>query len=264
MPNYKSKMLTFLSIGEMTSLLLDNTDEDGLLFAVATDSTNFKIVMWRKNSTATVDNETVYPANGPGRWHVLPVRESEVVTVIGDNLPSSIGPETEIIIQKKSDGSNVLKGRFNGIFEDVASGGGGNGDSPVKIIWGTDISPPSLPSSPEEGKHIYIQYELGPPPRDPEINFVSSVFSGKWMPFSAMPVIYNKYSRNSSGVVTDIDGLGPSKHGSLYYKGTPVVGKMHGQMLVIYANDLYDFYPSGPNETYIWNSNINKWINLNI
>jgi hypothetical protein len=71
MPNYRSKMLTFLSLGEMSSMLLDNTDEDGIFFAVATDATNFKIVMWRKNSTATVDNDLVYPANGPGRWHVL-------------------------------------------------------------------------------------------------------------------------------------------------------------------------------------------------
>jgi hypothetical protein len=71
MPNYRSKMLTFLSLGEMSSMLLDNTDEDGILFAVATDATNFKIVMWRKSSSATVDNDLVYSANGPGRWHVL-------------------------------------------------------------------------------------------------------------------------------------------------------------------------------------------------
>jgi hypothetical protein len=123
MPNYKSKMLTFLSIGEMTGLLLDNTDEDGILFAVATDSTNFKIVMWRKNSTATVDNETVYPANGPGRWHVLPVGElnvKEVLTISDDTLPGVIGSDVELIAQKKTNGQKVLKGKFNGVFEDFS------------------------------------------------------------------------------------------------------------------------------------------------
>ena len=124
MPNYKSKMLTFLSIGEMTGLLLDNTDEDGILFAVATDATNFKIVMWRKTSTATVDNETVYPANGPGRWHVLATgtqSPKEVMTVVGDTLPGTIGLEVDLIAQKKTNGDKVLKGRFNGIFEDFSA-----------------------------------------------------------------------------------------------------------------------------------------------
>lgn len=124
MPNYKSKMLTFLSIGEMTGLLLDNTDEDGILFAVATDSTNFKIVMWRKTSTATVDNETVYPANGPGRWHVLPIGDQtpkEVMTIIGDTMPGTIAPEVDLIAQKKTNGDKILKGRFNGIFEDFSA-----------------------------------------------------------------------------------------------------------------------------------------------
>ena len=124
MPNYKSKMLTFLSIGEMTGLLLDSTDEDGILFAVATDSTNFKIVMWRKTSTATVDNETVYPANGPGRWHVLVIGSQspkEVMTVVGDTIPGTIGLEVDLIAQKKTNGDKVLKGRFNGIFEDFSA-----------------------------------------------------------------------------------------------------------------------------------------------
>ena len=124
MPNYKSKMLTFLSIGEMTGLLLDNTDEDGILFAVATDATNFKIVMWRKSSTATVDNETVYPANGPGRWHVLATgtqSPKEVMTIVGDTLPGTIGLEVDLIAQKKTNGDKILKGRFNGIFEDFSA-----------------------------------------------------------------------------------------------------------------------------------------------
>lgn len=71
MPNYKSDNLTFLTVAEMTSMLVDNTDQEGLLFAVKTGATTFKMVMWIKDSVATVDNESVYPANGLGRWHVL-------------------------------------------------------------------------------------------------------------------------------------------------------------------------------------------------
>lgn len=124
MPNYKSENLTFLTVAEMTSMQVDSTDQDGLLFAVATDSTTFKMVMWRKTSSATIDNELVYPANGPGRWHVLPVGEvntKEVLTVVGDTLPGSIDAEIDLIAQKKTNGDKVLKGRFDGVFEDFST-----------------------------------------------------------------------------------------------------------------------------------------------
>lgn len=71
MPGYKSGFLWFPNIAAMSSLLLDSTDEDGLLFAVGIDSTNWKLAVWRKNSTATVDNSKIFSANGPGRWVML-------------------------------------------------------------------------------------------------------------------------------------------------------------------------------------------------
>lgn len=71
MPNYKSGFLWFPNIAAMSSLLLDSTDEDGLVFAVGIDSTTWKLATWRKNSTATVDNITIFAANGPGRWVTL-------------------------------------------------------------------------------------------------------------------------------------------------------------------------------------------------
>lgn len=119
MPNYKSKMLTFLSLGEMSSMLLDNTDEDGILFAVATDATNFKIVMWRKNSTATVDNENVYPANGPGRWHVLETGSSgggssDIIQFATNTLPSSPDPGKSMCVLTKTDPYRTLTYVWNG------------------------------------------------------------------------------------------------------------------------------------------------------
>jgi hypothetical protein len=124
MPNYKADMLTFSSLGAMSNMLVDSTDQDGLLFAAITDSTSFKIVMWRKNSTATIDNDLVFPANGPGRWHVLPVGEvnaKEVLTIVGDTLPGTIASEIDLIAQKKTNGDKILKGRFGGIFEDFSA-----------------------------------------------------------------------------------------------------------------------------------------------
>ena len=71
MPNYKSSFLWFPNIAAMSSLLVDSTDEDGLVFGVAVDNSNWKLVTWRKNSTAAIDNTTVFAANGPGRWIAL-------------------------------------------------------------------------------------------------------------------------------------------------------------------------------------------------
>lgn len=79
MPNYKSGFIWFPNIAAMTSFLLDSTDEDGLMFAVGIDNTNWKLATWRKNSTATIDNTTIFEANGPGRWVVL---ESTPTTVL--------------------------------------------------------------------------------------------------------------------------------------------------------------------------------------
>lgn len=109
MPNYKSKMLTFLSVSEMISMALDSTDEDGLLFAVATDATNFKVVMWRKNSTATVDNETVYPANGLGRWHVL----------TGGNINSL----SDVNISNLTTGQALVYNGNNWVNQTISTGG---------------------------------------------------------------------------------------------------------------------------------------------
>lgn len=142
MPNYKSKMLTFLSIGEMTGLLLDNTDEDGILFAVATDSTNFKIVMWRKNSTATVDNETVYPANGPGRWHVLETGSTgipssgSIIQFANESLPASPDTGKSICVLSKTLPYRELIYRWNGSswvlisYTNMLGYGGGSGSGP--------------------------------------------------------------------------------------------------------------------------------------
>ncbi len=71
MPNYKSSFLWFPNIAAMSSFLLDSTDEDGLVFAVGVDATNWKLATWRKNSTEAVDNTRIYSANGPGRWVIL-------------------------------------------------------------------------------------------------------------------------------------------------------------------------------------------------
>lgn len=138
MPNYKSKMLTFLSIGEMTGLLLDNTDEDGILFAVATDSTNFKIVMWRKSSTATVDNDKVYPANGLGRWHVLATGTSSLANL------------TDVMITSLTAGQTLV---YNG--SSWVNQTGGSGD----IIQFVDNT---LPISPAEGKSICVVNKNNP------------------------------------------------------------------------------------------------------
>jgi hypothetical protein len=71
MPNYKSSFLWFPNVAAMSSLLLDSTDEDGLFFAVGVDDTTWKLATWRKSSTATINNTTIFAANGPGRWVIL-------------------------------------------------------------------------------------------------------------------------------------------------------------------------------------------------
>lgn len=71
MPNYKSSFLWFPNVAAMTSFLVDNTDEDGLMFAVGIDNTQWRLAVWRKYSTTTVDNINVFPANGIGRWIML-------------------------------------------------------------------------------------------------------------------------------------------------------------------------------------------------
>lgn len=156
MTNYKSKMLTFLTVGEMTGFALNSTDEDGILFAVATDAINFKIVMWRKGSFATVDNEWVYPANGPGRWHVLstgsreqPAIIKEVLAGVGDDLNDDITADTEVILQKKTSGEKIIRGRFNGIYEDISSS---------IIQFNNSILPPT----PDPGKSICVLSKTGP------------------------------------------------------------------------------------------------------
>ena len=88
MPNYKSSFFWFPNIAAMSSLLLDETDEDGLVFAVGTDPTNYRIAVWRKNSTATIDNNTVYAANGLGRWIVQQSPGSSLLT--GTTPPTTI------------------------------------------------------------------------------------------------------------------------------------------------------------------------------
>lgn len=71
MPNYLANRW-FNSTSEMSSFLVDATDEDGLgPFLVRLDDTNFKLVVWRKSSTATIDNNAIFAANGPGRWVAL-------------------------------------------------------------------------------------------------------------------------------------------------------------------------------------------------
>lgn len=85
MPNYKSGFLWFPNIAAMSSLLLDSTDEDGLVFAVGIDSTTWKWAAWRKGSDATIDNITIFAANGPGRWVTLdPVSSLPFVWNSGD------------------------------------------------------------------------------------------------------------------------------------------------------------------------------------
>lgn len=72
MPNYLANR-AFANITDMTSFLLDDTDEDMLgPFILPTNANDYRLVVWRRYSTKAVDNETVYPANGPGRWVILP------------------------------------------------------------------------------------------------------------------------------------------------------------------------------------------------
>lgn len=71
MPNYLANRC-FNSTSEMSAFAVDSTDEDGLgPFVVPIDPTSYKVFTWRKNSTATIDSETIYAANGPGRWIAL-------------------------------------------------------------------------------------------------------------------------------------------------------------------------------------------------
>ena len=68
MPNYKASNFWFNSVSAMSSFALDNSDEDGLVFGVGEGSTSWGLYAWRKSSTEAVDNATIFPANGPGRW----------------------------------------------------------------------------------------------------------------------------------------------------------------------------------------------------
>ena len=70
----------------MKSFALDSTDEDGLVFAVGNGDNNAYIAVWRKNSTAPVNNASVFLPNGPGRWHVAPMNiggltEADVIRI---------------------------------------------------------------------------------------------------------------------------------------------------------------------------------------
>jgi len=70
MPNYLANR-AFISIEEMTSFVVDNTDEDLLgPFIVAINQNDYKLVVWRKNSTKTIDNINVFSAV-LGRWIAL-------------------------------------------------------------------------------------------------------------------------------------------------------------------------------------------------
>lgn len=68
MPNYKASNFWFSSVSAMSSFALDSTDEDGLVFGVGEGSTGWGLYAWRKSCTDAVDNATIFPANGPGRW----------------------------------------------------------------------------------------------------------------------------------------------------------------------------------------------------
>lgn len=162
MPNYKSKMLTFLSIGEMTSMLLDSTDEDGILFAVATDATNFKIVMWRKTSSATVDNDLVYSANGPGRWHVLETgsagtpSEGSIIQFALNDLPATPDAGKTICVLTKTYPDRELIYRWsNGVwilisYTNILDYSGGSsgpsviGDSPGQMFIDQGTTPKTI------------------------------------------------------------------------------------------------------------------------
>lgn len=62
---------TFESVQEMQSLTLDSTDEDGLgPFILILGEDEAVVVVWRKNSTKTIDNETVWAAS-LGRWESI-------------------------------------------------------------------------------------------------------------------------------------------------------------------------------------------------
>ena len=162
MPNYKSKMLTFLSVGEMSNLVLDSTDEDGILFSVAINSTDFKMVMWRKNSTATIDNDLVYPANGPGRWHVLPTSSGgsgggDIIQFATDNLPTTPDTGKLICVLTKTSPNRELIYRWSGSawvlisYTNILDYGGGSstgpqmpGDCPGQIFIDQNNSPSTI------------------------------------------------------------------------------------------------------------------------
>jgi hypothetical protein len=122
--------------------LVDSTDQTGLLFAVKTGPTTFKMVMWIKDSTEVVDNDLVYPANGTGRWHVLPSRngtsvneKEEVVTIVGDVIPSTISGDTDLVALKKTDGTKELRAKFDGVFENLLGSSGGGGGSGASVSY---------------------------------------------------------------------------------------------------------------------------------
>lgn len=62
---------TFKSVQEMQSLTPDSTDEDGLgPFILILGEDKAVVVVWRKNSTKEIDNETVWAAS-LGRWESI-------------------------------------------------------------------------------------------------------------------------------------------------------------------------------------------------
>ena len=62
---------TFQSVQQMQSLQLDSTDEDGIgPFGLLQGEDKETLVIWRKNSTATIDNKTVWAAS-LGNWKAV-------------------------------------------------------------------------------------------------------------------------------------------------------------------------------------------------
>lgn len=151
MPNYKSSFLWFPNVAAMSSFLLDSTDEDGLMFAVGFNVTDWKLAVWRKNSTATIDNSKVFAANGLGRWIVLPLENEGgggggggggaggALATVSSVSPSTIQPVGTVYVWTEDSSETYspdVEGRYpNSVITYVSNGSAWITTSANKIFY---------------------------------------------------------------------------------------------------------------------------------
>lgn len=147
----------YISTGnEWTKLNISLTPEDQILFSQLPTGTTANTVAIG-NHSHTLNGLSDVAINSPISGNVLKhdgtswknSPASEVLMVEGNQIPSTISGDTDLVVLKKTDGTKELKAKFGGVFEDLITGGGGGAEVAYYSLNTTLGEPSNFTSIPD-------------------------------------------------------------------------------------------------------------------